>query len=170
MIAGSDGMLSVELHRRRYLITPPGRRKINLKPEDLITVDLAGHDGQGDEVVDERDWRPHRLVHELSGNAEVKAGSAEPASRATVLADPPGLSALLALQPRAEQITPHGHAALPVVWLDDKILGNTLANQSVVVLPAMGVFASGSTISDALCKLEHAEQAAQVELLLRQAR
>jgi ribulose-5-phosphate 4-epimerase/fuculose-1-phosphate aldolase len=166
MIAGSDGLLTAELNRRRYLATPPGKRRINLKPDDLIAVDLDGHDSDDGEVYNERDWRPHRMVHEAASR---KTGPDPDTPRATLVANPPALAALLAMQPRSEKINLHGHAAIPVVWLDDKILSQVLVNSRVVMIPSVGVFASGPSIGEAMCSIEHAEHAAQVELLLRQA-
>ena len=48
LIAGADGLVALELHRRRYIVTPPGRRRINLQPDDLLCVDMAGEDLQAD--------------------------------------------------------------------------------------------------------------------------
>ena len=35
LISGGDGLISAELHRRRYLVAPPGVRRSDLKPRNL---------------------------------------------------------------------------------------------------------------------------------------
>lgn len=42
LIAGADGNISVRLDARRVLVTPRGLPKADLRPGDLVTVNLAG--------------------------------------------------------------------------------------------------------------------------------
>ncbi|MBI1723129.1 MAG: class II aldolase/adducin family protein [Gemmatimonadetes bacterium] len=47
LIAGTDGNIAVRLAGDRVLVTPSGRAKGELSPEDLVEVDLAGHHVRG---------------------------------------------------------------------------------------------------------------------------
>lgn len=47
LVAGTDGNIAVRLGGDRVLVTPSGRPKGELKPEDLVEVDLAGHHVRG---------------------------------------------------------------------------------------------------------------------------
>ena len=47
LVSGTRATVSVELHRRRYLVTPAGRRQAGLSPDDLVTIDLHGADLRG---------------------------------------------------------------------------------------------------------------------------
>jgi L-fuculose-phosphate aldolase len=47
LVAGTDGNIAVRLSGDRVLVTPSGRAKGELKPEDLVEVDLAGNHVRG---------------------------------------------------------------------------------------------------------------------------
>lgn len=47
LIAGQDGNLSVRLGRGRVLVTPSGVLKGQLRPRDMVEVDLRGHRRRG---------------------------------------------------------------------------------------------------------------------------
>jgi L-fuculose-phosphate aldolase len=47
LVAGTDGNIAVRLAGDRVLVTPSGRAKGELSPEDLVEVDLAGHHVRG---------------------------------------------------------------------------------------------------------------------------
>jgi len=47
LIAGADGNVSVRLSRDRLLVTPRGLLKCELRPDDLVAVDLAGNQRKG---------------------------------------------------------------------------------------------------------------------------
>ncbi|MEO0515395.1 MAG: class II aldolase/adducin family protein [Planctomycetota bacterium] len=173
LIAGADGLVALELHRRRYLVTPPGRRRINLQPADLICVDMQGVDMQRDARLTPEAWEPHRVVFQNTMNAlpeDIRRGDAREV-KATVLGTPPKLTALLALDPAATALRLHGHAPIPVVWAnDEKALTDAILKHPLVALQGTGLLASGPTLGQTLSLLEHAEQAAEIEITLRQLR
>src|SRR5205814_5877822 len=65
LIVGDGGMVCVELHRRRYLVTPPGKRRGDLRETDLRIVDVGGMELGEDRVLDENLWRAHRIALQL---------------------------------------------------------------------------------------------------------
>jgi len=173
LIAGADGLVALELHRRRYIVTPPGRRRINLQPADLICVDLDGTDLQREVEFAPGVWDPHRVVFQHTMNAlpeDVRRGDARDV-KSTVLGTPPKLTALLALDPAATALRLHGHAPIPVLWAnDDNALRTAILKHPLVALQGTGLLASGPTLGQTLSSLEHAEQAAEIEITLRQLR
>lgn len=173
LVAGADGLVALEQHRRRYLITPPDRRRINLKPEDIVCVDLSGVDIQQELELTAEEWLPHRVTfqHTMNLLPEDFARGRGREVKATVLAMPPKLTALLALDPAAEALQVHTHAPIPVLWPNDEpALKAAALRHDVVALQGVGVFASGATLGRAMSSLEHAEQAAEIEFTLRQFR
>lgn len=173
LVAGADGMVALEMHRRRYFVTPPKRRKINLLPDDIVCVDLQGVDLRGVVEFEPGVWDPHRIVFQNTMNAtpeDVGRGTARDV-KATVLGTPPRIAALLALQPGAETLRLHRHPPIPVVFAnDEQMLRDTILKHPVVALPGIGVLASGPTLGQTLSALELAEQAATIEVTLRQLR
>lgn len=173
LVAGADGLVALELHRRRYIVTPPGRRRINLQPSDLICVDMEGIDMQRDAKVAPEAWEPHRVVFQHTMNAlpeDIRRGTNRDV-KATVLATPPKLTALLALDPAATSLRLHGHAPLPIVWANDHTaLRTAILKHPLIALQSTGLLASGPTLGQTLSLLEHAEQAAEIEITLRQLR
>ncbi|MEM8739661.1 MAG: class II aldolase/adducin family protein [Planctomycetota bacterium] len=170
LIAGADGLVALELHRRRYIVTPPGRRRINLHPEDLVCVDLEGRDLMAESDLQPEHWSPHRVVFQHTMRAqpeEIRRGDAREV-KATVLGTPPKLTALLALEPEATALRLHGHPPVPIVWpQDETALRTAILKHPVVALQGTGLFASGATLGQTLSSLEHAEQAADIEINLR---
>ncbi|MEM6854942.1 MAG: class II aldolase/adducin family protein [Planctomycetota bacterium] len=173
LIAGADGLVALELHRRRYIVTPPGRRRINLQPDDLLCVDMAGEDLQADARLDPDAWAPHRVVFQHTMNAlpEDVARGTNREVKATVLGTPPRLTALLAADPKATSLRLHAHPPIPVLWANDATaLRTAIVKHPVVALQTVGLLASGPTLGQTLSSLEHAEQAAEIEVTLRQLR
>ncbi|MEM9418156.1 MAG: class II aldolase/adducin family protein [Planctomycetota bacterium] len=170
LIAGADGLVAIELHRRRYIVTPPGRRRINLKPDDLICVDMEGVDVQRDAQLAPEEWAPHRVVFQHTMNAlpEDVAKGVNREVKATVLGTPPKLTALLALEPGTTSLRIHAHPPIPVLWPDDATaLRTAIVKHPVVAIQGVGLLASGPTLGQTLSSLEHAEQAAEIEATLR---
>ncbi|MEO1236808.1 MAG: class II aldolase/adducin family protein [Planctomycetota bacterium] len=170
LVVGAEGLVALELHRRRYITTPPGRRRINLTPDDLVCVDLEGQDLLQERHQSPDAWAPHRVVfhHTMRNTPEDIARGAARDVKATVLGIPPKLTALLALEPQATALRLHGHPPIPVVWpQDDTALATAVQKHPVVALQGTGLLASGSTLGQTLSALEHAEQAAAIETTLR---
>lgn len=162
LLAGDLGTLTAELHRRRYLATPPRARRIDLKPEQLICVDVGGSGFGGQPGFDEQHWRPHRIAYQLNANAD------DPdAIHATAFLQPPALMSLLFRHPQQEAIDLPGHPALPLVDAeDDQPLHDALAKHTVIAIESRGFLAVGSALAQTLNAIERAEHAAAIALNL----
>jgi len=62
LLVADTGLISVETHRKRYMVNRPGRRRANLSSQDLMTVDLGGTVLDGSASIDPLTWLPHRLA------------------------------------------------------------------------------------------------------------
>ncbi len=110
LISAGEGNLSIRLPGERLLVTPAGRRKDELAPDDLVIVELAGGDRVrvGDEAS--RGLRPtsdlaiHRAVLAARPDATSVAHAHLPATMALTLAgeapDPGTLPETALLLPR----------------------------------------------------------------------
>jgi ribulose-5-phosphate 4-epimerase/fuculose-1-phosphate aldolase len=156
MIVGADGLLCCEVHRRRYLVTPVGRRRIDLAPADLICVDIGGENVHGGPGIPLKLWQPHRDVFQSHTN---------PALGASALIEPPNVMALLSKQDGAQQLDLGGGGSIPVVeGEDDQTLRQTLAGSTEAVLSGRGLFVAGADLSQMLNRIERIELAATVQL------
>jgi len=157
---GDAGLLSAEVHRRRYLITPPGLRRSNLAGDDLIIVDVGGDEVSGQSRLDPLRWLPHRLAYQID-----PAADGSPVA-ATALALPPNTMALMMIHVgRDAELKLPGVPPLPMVGIDDEPnLRRALATRQAVGLPNLGVLTIGHDLSGVLGSLEWIEHAATVEL------
>lgn len=158
LLVADDGLISVQLHRRSYLVTPPGKRRAALKAGDLPCVDLGGQTLEGDGEIDPISWKPHRMAHQVG----------EDRLRATVLASPPRTLALLhLLDLEADQLELPG---LNPLWIvsprQDVALRKALRRMPVVVLRGVGVLTAGEDLAAALNAMERIEHAATIQLSL----
>jgi L-fuculose-phosphate aldolase len=91
LISAGEGNLSVRLDAERLLITPTGRRKDELAPDDLVIIRL-GHAGSDDPprsrsgLGPSSDLRIHVVVHEARPDIGAVAHAHLPASMALTLA------------------------------------------------------------------------------------
>lgn len=107
LIAAAEGNLSVRLDPERLLITPTGRRKDELTPDDLVTVRL-GHDEGAPRsksgLAPTSDLAIHRAIHAARPDIGAVVHAHLPASMALTLAgaipDPTALPETALLLPR----------------------------------------------------------------------
>jgi len=89
LIAAGEGNLSVRLDADRLLITPAGRRKDELEPDDLVVVDVREGDAPARSVSGlgpSSDLAIHRAVHAARPDIGAVAHAHLPASMALTLA------------------------------------------------------------------------------------
>lgn len=159
MAPGDSGAVSLECHRRRYLITPPGRRRSNLHNEDLLVVDIGGEAVEG-HVLPAAYWRPHRLAYHSNGH-----GVAGPGVHAAIVARPPMTLALLRRNAGADRLDLLGAAPLLCCERDDEdAITTALGESNVVAIDDGHILAVGPDLNIALNALERLEHAATIEL------
>lgn len=168
LIAGDDGMVTAELNRRRYLTTPIGKRRADLLPEDLICVDMGGESVQGEHGVAPDRWLAHRLAYQQGLQAELDGARNGHVTRATVLATPPSVMALLQLQRMAQGIEVAGVGTLPVVDAqNESALQDAIQDTGALVLRDGGLLVAASSVAAALNHVERIELAANIQLAIR---
>lgn len=162
LIHGQGGLVCAELNRRGFIVTPPGRRRAALRPDQLMCVDLTGVDMlSSDRPLPEDLWRPHRVALQNAAFLE----SHGRAVHATALATPPNVMAMLTLAPDAATLAVLNFGELPILDpADEKAIGQALAKGPLVVLRGVGVMAADVTIDACLDALEAVEHHAAIDL------
>ena len=164
LMVADDGLISVEIHRRRFLVTPPGVRRAELAPRSLLVTDLAGRG-----LLTDPQWLPHRVAYQTRDDGVVRSRDPQHAHeaapvRATILSRPPMLCALIRRMTGAGAID-IGDDALPIASAtDESALRKVFARGDAVALPGCGVLVVGQSLDAALNLLERLELAATIEL------
>jgi len=166
MVCGDGGVVTAELNRRRFIVTPVGKRRADLKPEQLLCIDLTGTDAlAADRALPEDVWRPHRLAYQGSMYVESTGDGSGRTIHATALATPPNVMALHCLHPTTAAIRIIGHDDLPVVQPDDdKAVQRAVLATPLILLHNIGVLATDRTVEACLNRLETLEHHAAIEL------
>jgi len=167
-LAGAGGMLTAECHRRRYLATPPGRRRAALDPAELLYVDAGGVVFQTEQPLDEALWQPHRLAYQATLASPSNLRDAPLTIAATVLCQPPCVLAWHALHHGENPLAFAGGISLAVVSMDDQSRFNeALRSDHAVLIPQLGLLTAGSTLDAAANLAEQLEQQAALDLATR---
>lgn len=179
LLAGSAGVLSVELSRRRYLVTPPGKRRADLALEQIVTVDLGGqavNQSAAHGQMPESLWTPHRLAYQLALNPDLRTGLPPRPIKATCLLDPPELHTARhrvtpSANPTAESngvwLELPGSQHLQVVQPNDQdALTEAIRESNGVWIDGLGLFVAAGSLAACLDAVEVLELAAQQHRLL----
>ncbi|HEX7009822.1 MAG TPA: class II aldolase/adducin family protein [Phycisphaeraceae bacterium] len=173
LIAGDEGVVTAQLHRQRFLATPPHRRRADLEPQDLVCLDMEGASIQGQAGLDPSAWRPHRAAYLAGAEREAHADSGSgqpPLIRATILAMPVSVAALVRSCDGAARLNIAG-TSLPVLDLEDEQgFHQALEESPVAALRSGELLACGPSLAQVLNRVETIEHAARIELILRSQR
>jgi L-fuculose-phosphate aldolase len=166
LIAATDGNVSCRIGEDQLLITPSGKSKGELQPEDFLVVDLRGETVSG-AGKPSSEIRMHLLVYQE-----------RPEIRAVVHAHPPLLTAFTLAG------IPFMAEALPEVWMTigpvptapyatpttqevpDSIIPFVKSHQAIL-LERHGTLTLGKTAKEAYMRLEKLEHAAHTLLYAR---
>ena len=158
LIVGQSGMISVEEHRRRYLVTPPGVRRSDLTPQDLLVVDVGGAAVSGARALDADFWLPHRLAYQENANGDNSV-------HATIEASPPMTIALARSMNSAPTLNLPGLPAIAVVVNnDEQSIRDAVDAHRVIILNNTSVVSLAPDLADAMNMLEAVEHASTIEL------
>lgn len=161
LLVGQSGIITVEEHRRRYLVTPPGVRRSVLTPEDLVVVDVGGADISGTQVIDADIWMPHRLAYQEGTNSDAQV-------HATVEASPPMTIALARSMNNAPTLDLPGLPAIAVVMNnDEQSIRNAVDAHQVIILNNTSIVSLAPDLAGAMNMLEAVEHASTIELASR---
>ena len=159
MLVGADGLVCAEIHRKRYLVTPPGLRRADTEPNDLICVDIGGENINHGAGVPLEQWRLHRNAFQAQDPAKnLNFG-------ASVLVEPPHILALLEKQTGAGSLDLGFAHPIPIV--DDDHDPSAQSHQGGAVdllIRGKGLFIAGADLASVLNRIERLEAAAAVRL------
>lgn len=159
LLPGMSGNLSVRLEGDSLLITPSGRPKAGLRPEDLVEMDLEGNVIAGQRPSSE--YRMHleayRLRPEIGAVVHAHPATATAMSLAGRELSVRGLPEMLMTVGRVPTV-PY---ATPASRDLAAVVGPYLANHDAVVLAHHGVLTLGATLEEAWCLCEMVEHAAR---------
>jgi len=163
---GYSGNISVRIGSDRILISPSGRRKSDLVPEDLLVVDLSGRviEGSGRPSVE---LPTHIAIYKarMDVNAIVHVHPVY-ASVFAVLREgiPPVLEETVIYVGGEVQVADYAPTGSP--QLGENIV-KALGDRSAVILANHGILTVGRTLDEAVDTAVYVERAAKVYLLAR---
>ena len=181
LIAASEGNLSIRLPGGRMLITPGGRRKDELRPEDLVTTTLTETEAPAPDGAGPRpssDVAIHRAIYLARPDALVIVHAHVPAAMALTIAgevpDPASLPEIALLLPRLPFV-PYGTPG------SDELAARIAAALAAppeplpgaAILERHGAIAIGANLDEALDRMELVDVLCRVwrdAVLLRAAR
>jgi len=181
LIAAGEGNLSIRLPGERMLITPGGRRKDELRPEDLVTTMLteteaAAPDGAG--LRPSSDVAIHRAIYLARPDALAIVHAHVPAAMALTVAgevpDPASLPETALLLPRLPFVTygtPGSHEL--AVRIAAALEAPPGPLPGAAILERHGAIAIGANLDEALDRMELVDVLCRVwrdAVLLRAAR
>lgn len=163
-IAGGDGNISVRLDRQRLLATPSGLSKGFLKPEDLVITDMSGKKLAG-EKEPSSELKMHLLIYRLRPDAEAVVHAHPPAATGYACAGlaldkPLTAESVLTLGtvPLAAYATPGTNEVV-------ESLEALVSEHDAVLMSNHGVVTFGSSLEQALCRMETVEHIANIGLV-----
>ncbi len=174
-IAGDGGLITGELTRRRYIVTPARRRRADLPAEQLQCVDLGGVDIARERDVPKGLWWPHRVAYQVAmgvtADGSSSSASSPPVIRSTIAATPPYTVVLANLHGGHDAIRFPSHPDVPILPpAGEDQLRVVLQDASIAFIKGIGVFVTAPALPTALNKLEQLELACQIALITRQYR
>jgi len=169
LISATDGNFSVRLDARRILITPRGRNKGRLRPEDMVVMDIegrvvrAGRGGAGPSS----EWPMHLEAYRQRPDIAAVLHAHPPFAVALTVAGVPFPSEILPEIVMTVGEVPTARLAVPSSEDDARAIREWIRDHDAVLLPHHGVVTVGRTLEEAWEILERVEYAAKVYLLSR---
>ncbi len=169
LISANDGNFSVRLDARRILITPRGRSKGWLRPEDMVVLDMGGRVlrmGRG-RVGPSSEWPMHIEAYRQRPDIIAVLHAHPPYTVALTVAGVPFPSEVLPEVVMTVGSVPTARLAMPSSEDDALAIREWIRDRNAVLLPHHGVVTVGRTLEEAWIILERVEHAAKVYLLSR---
>ncbi len=160
-IIGADGMLCSELHRRRYLVAPVGKRRIDLKPDDLTCVDIGGEDVHGGENLPTDLWQPHRDVYQTHINEDGTS------LKASAEIESVKIATLLKMQAGCDRLELCGESIPVINGQDNNAMRDVLGKSTEAVLMGRGLFLAADDLPSLLNRIERIDYLAALKLAER---
>jgi ribulose-5-phosphate 4-epimerase/fuculose-1-phosphate aldolase len=166
LVRGTSGNISAKIPRTdTFLIKPSGRRMENLKPEELVLVDLKGNKIRGETNVSV-ETPIHASIYKGRKDVQAVVHTHAPTATAFGIAK----TEILPLQIELFMLLPNGVPVIPFKASGSKALADAVQKKVVdhdaVVLENHGIVTVGSTI-EAACNLnEMVEEAAKIQFVV----
>ena len=164
LMASMSGNLSARVAPGVVLMTPTACMKDELRPEDLVTVDLRGHRLVGTTAISTEGWM-HLAMYQ-----------ARPSIAAVVHAHPIHVTALGMVEARPSlDLTSEGAAFVgPVGMVEWHIpgtaalgaaVGQASVHSDAIILRHHGAVTAGASLEEAFARMQSFEHVAQIYLL-----
>ena len=161
LVASHDGNVSVRLDKKRILVTPTGKSKGFLKPEDLVIVDYNGKKLRG-KLSPTSELLLHLFIYQKKENAQAVVHAHPPFATAFSLANMalkknilPEVIFQVGEIPTAPYATP-STAEVP------HSIEPFIKNYSAIIMKNHGVVTWGKELEEAYQKLETVEHFAKI--------
>jgi L-fuculose-phosphate aldolase len=166
LVKGTSGNISARIPGTdTFLIKPSGARMENLKPEELVLVDLQGNKIRGEANVS-LETQMHAAIYRARKNVQAVVHTHAPTATAFGIAK----KEILPLQIELFMLLPNGVPVVPFKTPGSKALAEAvqkeIANHDALILENHGIVTVGSTIEAACSLNEMVEEAAKIQSLV----
>jgi L-fuculose-phosphate aldolase len=166
LIAGADGNIAVRLSAERVLVTPSGRAKGDLGPDDLVEVDLEGRHVRGGRRASS-ELHMHLVILRARPDVQAVVHAHPPVATGFAVAGEafddcvlPELVAQVGWVP----LVPYGTPGTPELG---EQLRAYLGTHNALLLANHGAVTLGTTLDSAHYRMESLEHAARIILVAR---
>ncbi len=164
---GTSGNLSVRLDRERLLVTPTGMSKFQLRPDDMVIVDLEGRHLEGARKVTS-EVSMHLTVYHFRDDVGAVIHSHPPIATAFACAGR-GLEQMLCQEAvMTLGVVPLARYATTGTGEVAASLVPYIPGHDAILLANHGAVAYGGTLLQAFQRMETVEHLAQIELVAHQ--
>jgi L-fuculose-phosphate aldolase len=166
LVKGTSGNLSAKIPGTgTFLIKPSGARMENLKPEELVLVDLQGNKIRGETNVS-LETPMHAAIYRTRKDAQAVVHTHAPTATAFGIAK----TEILPLQIELFMLLPNGVPVVPFKAPGSKTLAGAIqkkiANYNALILENHGIVTVGATIEEACILNEMVEEGAKIQFLV----
>jgi L-fuculose-phosphate aldolase len=166
LVRGTNGNISAKIARTdTFLIKPSGASLENLKPEELVLVDLQGNKIRGETNVS-LETPMHAAIYRARKDVQAVVHTHAPTATAFGIAK----TEILPLQIELFMLLPNGVPVVPFKAPGSKTLAGAvqkkIANHDALILENHGIVTAGSTIEAACCLNEMVEEGAKIQFLV----
>ena len=166
LVKGTSGNLSAKIPGTdTFLIKPSGARMENLKPEELVLVDLQGSKIRGETNVS-LETSMHAAIYRTRKDAQAVVHTHAPTATAFGIAK----TEILPLQIELFMLLPNGVPVVPFKAPGSETLAgaiqNKIENCNALILENHGIVTVGSTIEEACILNEMVEEGAKIQFLV----
>jgi L-fuculose-phosphate aldolase len=166
LVRGTNGNISAKIAcTDTFLIKPSGASLENLKPEELVLVDLQGNKIRGETNVS-LETPMHAAIYRARKDVQAVVHTHAPTATAFGIAK----TEILPLEIELFMFLPNGVPVVPFKAPGSKTLAGAvqkkITNYDALILENHGIVTVGSTIEAACCLNEMVEEGAKIQFLV----